>query len=104
MKAICHDWQYFGEHLQVVLGIESIHDELLSVDTYQHLLQQIQTQITVVGELVAEGPDNTVEDGCEVGLFERVEHVEVVLNEGFQEEEEVCADLWEGVEVSGDEW
>lgn len=102
MVPISHNVQNVGDQADVIFGVENIDGGRVSVDVVQDVFDQLKTQVTVVAELVAEGPDDTVEDGLEPLLRERVEGVEVELDEGFQKGEEVGSDFGVGVEVRGD--
>lgn len=44
-------------------------------------------------------PNDALKDGVEICLIKGVQFLEVELYQGFYEGEEVCADLWEWVEV-----
>jgi hypothetical protein len=87
----------------MVLRIEQVRNLLIGIDIVQYLLQEVQAQVAVRAQFVTEGPHDTVEDDVEVGFIQRVEKAEVEFDEGFEKGEEVCADLWKGVEVGGDE-
>lgn len=52
---------------------------------------------------MSERPDDTVKNCVKMWLVQRVQKTKVELNQGLEEGEEIGSDLWEGVEVCGDE-
>jgi hypothetical protein len=103
MVAIGHHVKNISENPHVVLGIKQISNLFIGIDIVQDILQKIQPQVTVGTKLMPERPHHTVKNDIKVRLVKRVQEAEVELDERLEKGKEVGADLWERVEVSGNE-
>jgi len=102
VEAVGEDFEHVSEEVDVVAAVEDIHNVDGAGEVLECVVEQVKTEIAEGAELVLDRPHHTVHDGVKLVLGHVVQLLEVVLDDGLKEREEVGAMLREGVEVGGD--